>query len=532
MYRTGDLVRWTKDLTLRYVGRSDHQLKIRGFRIELGEIDAALMDSPLVQFATTIPVESAAGTTLASYVLLSGDADIESLFVGLADTLPRYMIPSSITPIDAIPLTPVGKLDRRALPTPIPREILGTGREPEAGLERTVADVFASLLDVPEVRAGDSFFDLGGNSLVATQVSARLSAATGLTVDVRSIFEAPTVEALAARLAASAEESDDRPALSAGARPDRLPLSAAQQRLWFVNRFDPQSAVYNIPFAIRITGDIHGDALEEALADVIARHEVLRTIYVDSADGPSQVIRAISDVQFSVERYRGSEGIESATTEFAARGFDLGSDLPIRAMLVREDTFAHVLVVVIHHIAFDGWSLTPFATDFVAAYSARVVGAAPVFTPLDVQYADYAVWQQDSLGQVGDQESLVARELTFWTTAMAGAPDEVLLPVDRPRGSVSTTAVGSVPIVIDAATGERLAALARRSGSTQFMVVHAILAVVLARLGATDDVVVGTPVAGRGRPELDSDRDVRQFGTASHAGRSPSAVHLSARGRP
>ncbi|MDJ0429704.1 non-ribosomal peptide synthetase [Rhodococcus qingshengii] len=504
MYRTGDLVRWTKDLTLRYVGRSDHQLKIRGFRIELGEIDAALMDSPLVQFATTIPVESAAGTTLASYVLLSGDADIESLFVGLADTLPRYMIPSSITPIDAIPLTPVGKLDRRALPTPIPREILGTGREPEAGLERTVADVFASLLDVPEVRAGDSFFDLGGNSLVATQVSARLSAATGLTVDVRSIFEAPTVEALAARLAASAEASDDRPALSAGARPDRLPLSAAQQRLWFVNRFDPHSAVYNIPFAIRITGDIHGDALEEALADVIARHEVLRTIYVDSADGPSQVIRAISDVQFSVERYRGSEGVDAATTEFAARGFDLGSDLPIRAMLVREDTFAHVLVVVIHHIAFDGWSLTPFATDFVAAYSARVVGDAPVFTPLDVQYADYAVWQQDSLGQVGDQESLVARELTFWTTAMAGAPDEVLLPVDRPRGSVSTTAVGSVPIVIDAATGERLAALARRSGSTQFMVVHAILAVVLARLGATDDVVVGTPVAGRGRPELDS----------------------------
>ncbi|MDV6273696.1 amino acid adenylation domain-containing protein [Rhodococcus erythropolis] len=504
MYRTGDLVRWTKDLALRYVGRSDHQLKIRGFRIELGEIDAALMDSPLVHFATTIPVESAAGTTLASYVLLNGDADTEPLFAALADRLPRYMIPSSITPIDAIPLTPVGKLDRRALPTPIPREILGTGRDPEPGLERTVADVFASLLDAPEVRAADSFFDLGGNSLVATQVSARLSAATGLAVDVRSIFEAPTVEALAARLAAHAEESDDRPALSAGARPDRLPLSAAQQRLWFVNRFDPQSSVYNIPFAIRITGHIYGDALEGALADVIARHEVLRTVYVDSADGPSQIIRALSDVQFSVERYAGSEGVDLATTEFAARGFDLGSDLPIRALLVREDADAHVLVVVIHHIAFDGWSLTPFATDFIAAYSARVVGDVPVFTPLDVQYADYALWQQDSLGQINDPESLGARELTFWTAAMAGAPDEILLPVDRPRGSVTTNAVGSVPIVIDAATGERLGALARRSGATQFMVVHAILAVVLARLGATDDVVIGTPVAGRGRPELDS----------------------------
>ncbi|GAA3184754.1 hypothetical protein GCM10020255_080780 [Rhodococcus baikonurensis] len=195
-----------------------------------------------------------------------------------------------------------------------------------------------------------------------------MSAATGLAVDVRSIFEAPTVEALAAHLATSAEESDDRPALTAGARSARLPLSAAQQRLWFVNRFDPQSSVYNIPFAIRITGDIHGDALEEALSDVIARHEVLRTIYVDSADGPSQVIRAISDVQFSVERYFGTDGVDSATTEFASRGFDLGSDLPIRAMLVREDADVHVLVVVIHHIAFDGWSLTPFAADFIAAY--------------------------------------------------------------------------------------------------------------------------------------------------------------------
>ncbi|MGG7099751.1 amino acid adenylation domain-containing protein [Rhodococcus sp. 24CO] len=503
MYRTGDLVRWTKDLTLRYVGRSDHQLKIRGFRIELGEIDAALMESPLVQFATTIAVESSVGTTLASYVLFSGEnSGTDALFGLLGETLPRYMIPSSITPIDAIPLTPVGKLDRRALPAPVAREILGAGRAPEPGLEQAVADVFAALLDVTGVQASDSFFDLGGNSLIATQVTARLTAATGIAVEVRSIFENPTVEGLALRLASCATASDDRPALTAGVRPDRVPLSAAQQRLWFVNRFDPASSAYNIPFSIRISGDVSVEALEAALADVIARHEALRTVYVDDADGPVQIVRSWADVNFAVEQR--ADDADTAADEFTGRGFDLSADLPLRALLVSEGPDVHRLVVVIHHIACDGWSLTPFAADFIAAYSARAVGDSPILMPLDVQYADYALWQYTILGDAHDPESLVSRELKFWTAAMAGAPDELLLPRDRPRGSESTTAVGSVPIVLDADTGGRIGDLARDCGTTQFMVLHAMLAVVLARLGATDDVVIGTPVAGRGRPELDA----------------------------
>ena len=503
MYRTGDLVRWTTDLTLRYVGRSDHQLKIRGFRIELGEIDAALMESPLVQFATTIAVESSVGTALASYVLFGDETcDTEALFGLLGETLPRYMIPSSITAIDAIPLTPVGKLDRRALPTPVTREILGTGRAPESGLEQAVADVFAALLDVPAVGASDSFFDLGGNSLIATQVTARLTAATGIAVEVRSIFENPTVEGLALCLASGVSASDDRPALTAVPRPDRMPLSAAQQRLWFVNRFDPASSAYNIPFSIRITGNVSVEAIEAALSDVIARHEALRTVYVDDADGPVQIIRAWADVKCAVEHCTGNA--DAAMDEFTGRGFDVSADLPLRALVVREGPDVHRLVVVFHHIAFDGWSLTPFATDFIAAYSARAVGDAPLFTPLDVQYADYTLWQRAALGDAHDPESRVSRELTFWTTAMAGAPDEVRLPTDRPRGSESTTAVGSVPVALDAEAGSRIGVLARDTGTTQFMVLHAMLAVVLARLGATDDVVVGTPVAGRGRPELDA----------------------------
>ncbi|MFE4499937.1 amino acid adenylation domain-containing protein [Rhodococcus sp. NPDC056743] len=503
MYRTGDLVRWTKDFTLRYVGRSDHQLKIRGFRIELGEIDAALMESPFVRFATTIAVESSVGTALASYVLFSGEnRDSEALFGLLGETLPRYMMPSSITAIDAIPLTPVGKLDRRALPAPVARESLGAGRAPESGLEQVVADVFASLLDVSAVRASDSFFDLGGNSLIATQVTARLTAATGIAVDVRSIFENPTVEGLALRLKSWTQAVDDRPTLTAGVRPDRVPLSAAQQRLWFVNRFDPTSSAYNIPFSIRITGNVSVDALEAALADVMARHEALRTIYVDDADGPSQIVRALADMNFAVERP--TEDVNIATDQFTGRGFDLSSDLPLRALLLREGPDVHRLVVVIHHIAFDGWSLTPFAADLIAAYSARAVGDSPTFMPLEVQYADYALWQHRVLGDAHDPESLLSRELQFWTATMAGAPDEVLLPRDRPRGSESTTSVGSVPVLLDAETGRRIGAIARESGTTQFMVLHAILAVVLARLGATDDVVIGTPVAGRGRPELDA----------------------------
>ncbi|PBC41070.1 non-ribosomal peptide synthetase [Rhodococcus sp. ACPA4] len=508
MYRTGDLVRWTKDLTLRYVGRSDHQLKIRGFRIELGEIDAALMESPLVQFATTIAVETSVGTALASYVLFSDEnrdgenRDTEALFGLLGETLPRYMIPSSITAIDAIPLTPVGKLDRRALPTPLAREILGTGRAPEPGLEQAVAEVFAALLDVTAVRASDSFFDLGGNSLIATQVTARLTAATGIAVEVRSIFENPTVEGLALRLASCVAASDDRPALTAVVRPDRVPLSAAQQRLWFVNRFDPASPAYNIPFSIRITGNVSVDALEAALSDVIARHEALRTVYVDDADGPVQIIRARADVNLAVEQCTGSA--DTTVDEFTGRRFDLSADLPLRALLVREGPDVHRLVVVIHHIAFDGWSLTPFAADFVAAYSARAVGDSPVFMPLDVQYADYALWQHTVLGDAHDPESVVSRELKFWTAAMAGAPDELRLPKDRPRGSESTTAVGSVPVILDSDAGRRIGVLARDTGTTQFMVLHAMFALVLARLGATDDVVIGTPVAGRGRPELDA----------------------------
>ncbi|MGC0364047.1 amino acid adenylation domain-containing protein [Rhodococcus sp. 27YEA15] len=505
MYRTGDLVRWTEHLTLRYVGRSDHQIKIRGFRIELGEIDARLMEYPAVTFATTIGVDGATGTVLASYVTtVDGGEDTAPLFDFLARTLPPYMIPATITHIETIPLTPVGKLDRAALPRPVPRSRGTERREPAAGLERTVADVLAALLDVADVGATDSFFDLGGNSLIATQLTARLAAATGFDVDVRTVFEAPTVEGLAARLGSGSQRIDDRPALTAQDRPERVPLSAAQQRLWFVNRFDPASPSYNIAFSIRLTGRIHADVLEAALTDVIARHESLRTTYAEDSEGSTQIVHPVDAVEFSLQRGVGSDDSTTAAARFAARGFDMAIEQPIRALLVPDGAQSHVLVVVVHHIAFDGWSLTPFAADFAQAFAARTVGEAPTFTPLAVQYADYALWQQQLSGRIDDPDTRAGRELAFWLDTLAGAPEELALPTDRPRVGRADTSVGTVPVRIDPEVSYRLRALAARTGITQFMVLHAIVSVVLAKLAATDDIVIGTPVAGRGNPELDA----------------------------
>ncbi|WP_460728693.1 amino acid adenylation domain-containing protein, partial [Nocardia heshunensis] len=507
MYRTGDVVRWSPEGRIEYVGRSDFQLKVRGFRIELGEIDAALSAHESVDFAVTMGHETAAGTTaLVSYVLpvTGGEIDTAVLTEHVAGLLPEYMVPSVITVLDMIPLTPVGKLDRRALPRPV-----FTSREfvaPRTTVEHTVATVVAEVLGLERVGVHDDFFALGGNSLLATQVAARLGAELDARVPVRAIFEASTVAGLAAR-AEQLAGAGDRQALTAGPRPEHIPLSLAQQRMWFLNQFDPASAAYNIPVAIRLSGELDVVALQAAVADLVGRHEILRTIYPQVNGEPTQLILPAGQaVPGLAPVLVGEESLLDRIAEFLGTGFDVTTEVPLQARLFQldgDESTEYVLAFVMHHIGGDGWSLGPLTRDVMTAYAARVSGNAPGWSPLPVQYADFALWQRAVLGREDDPTSLIAAQADFWRTALEGLPDELNLPSDRPRPPVASLRGGTVSFEIGAELQQALQTLARERNATLFMVMHTALAVFLSRLAGTDDLAIGTPIAGRGEAELD-----------------------------
>ncbi|WP_417629251.1 amino acid adenylation domain-containing protein [Nocardia lasii] len=507
LYRTGDLVRWTANRELEYMGRNDFQVKIRGFRIELGEIDALLSGYPGIDFAATIGHELDNGTTiLASYIHAEPgvDLDIAAVLDHLAARLPAHMVPTALTVLDTIPLTPVGKLDRAALPAPHLRA--KEFRAPTGHHEELVAGVFAELLasDDP-VGADDDFFELGGNSLIATQVVGRLSAAIETRVAPRELFENPTVRALAARLAELTGQGDRLP-LVAGPRPERIPLSLAQQRMWFLNRFDTSSVAYNIPIAVRLSGALDVAAMAAAVSDLVARHEVLRTVYPETVDGPVQVVLpADAAAPELLVRAVGVDAVEAGVAELMSSSLDVTTEVPLKAALfdIGGTGTDYVLAMVVHHIAADGSSIPPMTRDLMTAYVARANGAAPQWNPLPVQYADYALWQRALLGDDRDPESLAARQLAYWKSELADLPDQLELPTDRPRPPVQTYAGRRVDLRVSAETHRALVALGREHGATLFMVVHTALAVLLSRLSGSDDIAVGTPMAGRGEAELD-----------------------------
>ncbi|GAA4488612.1 hypothetical protein GCM10023094_48790 [Rhodococcus olei] len=511
MYRTGDVVRWTRtadtgDYALEYLGRSDFQVKIRGFRIELGEIDTAIMAQPGVGFAVTVAVAGPSGdTALASYVLpaTAHRVDAAELTTALAHRLPGHMVPTSITILDEIPLTPVGKLDRAALPEPAFTAPAGEYTPPATALERAVAAVFAEVLGVERVGALDDFFDIGGNSLIATRVTARLASALGVTVGVRALFEAPTARSLARWVDASGRDHD-RPALTAGPRPDRVPISLAQQRMWFLNQFDTTSPAYNIPLAVRLTGDLDVTALHAAVADVLDRHESLRTAFPVVDGQPTQQILPTADALADFSEVEVPEReLSPRIAEFASRGFDVTAGAPIRAAVYRVAPREHALVMVVHHICADGFSLATLARDVMTAYAARSAGDAPRWSPLPAQYADFTLWQHRVLGSEDDERSLINRQWRFWHDALDGLPDVIALPTDRPRPLQQTMRGDRVEFTVPADVHRALTELARGQGATVFMAVHAAYALMLARLGDTDDIAIGTPIAGRGDAALD-----------------------------
>lgn len=502
MYRTGDLVTRRSDGALRYVGRVDDQVKIRGHRIELGEVEAVVAEHPEVAQVGVVLTRTREGDArLAAYVTArpGGTPDTRSIRDHAARRLPTAMLPGVVMVLPELPLTPNGKLDRAALPEP--EAVVGGGRGPRDRDETLLCGLFATLLDVPEVGIDDDFFDLGGHSLLAVRLVARVRRQMGAEVAVRTLFETRTVAGLAAALGTGRRS---RPELRPASRPEHVPPSFAQRRLWFLNRMDTSAADYNLPMAVRVTGEPDLAALRGAIGDVTARHESLRTVFPDVDGEPHQRVLpsepGVPEIGFT--EVDSEEELCRSLAREAGRGFDLAVETPLRGHLFKVGR-DHVLSLVLHHIAGDGWSTVPLARDLSTAYTARVHGTAPLERDLPVQYADYTLWQRRVLGDDADPDSEIRHSLDAWERRLSGAPAELRLPHDRPRPLTASQPSDGVEVVLGTELHERLLRLARSTSTSLFMVLQAGLAALYTRLGAGEDIVIGGPVAGRTDPALD-----------------------------
>ncbi|MFC7446954.1 amino acid adenylation domain-containing protein, partial [Rhodococcus daqingensis] len=507
LYRTGDLVRERSDGELVFLGRSDFQVKIRGLRIELGEIESALVANADVLQSIVVVHDDNRVQRLVGYVTAAAGTtiDTDQVLADLGRTLPAYMVPDLLVVLDEMPLNTSGKIDRKALPRPQFASHSDHYREPSTPAEIVVAQIFGEILGIERVGADDSFFEIGGNSLSAARVVARANAALGSDVNLREVFDAPTVAGLAALAAAGAGTGRRRPELVAQPRLERIPLSLAQSRMWFINQFDTSSPAYNLPLGSRLTGALDTEALAAAVTSVLERHESLRTVFPDDGDGPHQVVLPADglDIDLTPVEVRDDADMMAALADLASRGFDVTVEIPVRPRLFRLAENEHVLLFLVHHISSDGASMAPLARDIVVAYSSWVAGERPEWAPLEVQYADFAMWQRELLGVEDDPESLLARQVGYWVDELAGIPDVLPLPTDRPRPAVISMEGARVEFEIGQDLQGRLLELAREQEATLFTAVHAAFALLLSKLSGTDDIVLGTPTAGRGERELD-----------------------------
>nr|CRL72923.1 syringomycin synthetase [Mycolicibacterium malmesburyense] len=502
MYRTGDLVRWGADGQLQYVGRIDEQVKIRGYRIELGEVQAALAALDEVDQAVVIAREDRPGDKrLVGYV--TGTVDPATARTALAERLPTYMVPAAVVALEALPLTVNGKLDTRALPAP---EYQNTDRyrAPANAIEEILAGIYAQVLGIERVGVDESFFELGGDSLSAMRLVAAVNSGLDAGLGVRDVFEAPTVARLAPRIGADGER---RAPVLPVERPSVIPLSFAQNRLWFIDQLQGPSPMYNMATALRLRGDIDTEALAGALADVVRRHETLRTRFPAPDGLPQQMVLPVEEADFGWRVIDASGWsavrLHEVIDEIARHPFDLATEIPIRATLLRITGDEHVLVAVVHHVAADGWSIAPLVRDLGMAYASRCMGRAPGWAELPVQYADYTLWQRDELGELDDPHSAIAAQVGYWERALAGMPERIELPTDRPYPLVADQQGAHVAVDWPAEVQQRIAQVAREHNATSFMVMQAALAVLLSRISGSSDVAVGFPVAGRHDPALD-----------------------------
>ncbi|MGW5382604.1 amino acid adenylation domain-containing protein [Nocardia sp. NPDC003963] len=498
LYRSGDLARRGPDGRLEYAGRADDQVKIRGFRIEPGEVSAALASHPEITQCTVVARDDRPGGAYLVAYLVGGSVDPADLGAYLRSRLPEHMVPNIFVELPRLPLTANGKLDRRALPAP--DFTAGADRRAPVGeTERALAESFAEILghDLARIGADDSFFALGGHSLLATRLAARVRTRLTREISARTVFDHPTVAGLATAIDDTGAGA--RPAPAASARPSRVPLSYAQQRLWFLYRFDGPTPLYNIPFALRLRGALDVSALGRAIVDLLDRHESLRTIIAVDVDGPYQYAGPLDDCLPDLEvRDLSPERADEAIVEAAAVSFELDRVVPIRFRLWRLGSADdHLLSIVLHHIAGDGWSIGILLNDLATAYHARHAGHPPSWAPLPVQYADYSLWQRVLLGDEADPESLAAGQIRYWQRELEDLGDELPLPTDRPRRRQPSHHGGTVAAGVDAATAAGLRALARSLGASDFMIAQAAVAVTLAKVGSGHDIPLGAPIAGR-----------------------------------
>ncbi|MEV6869039.1 condensation domain-containing protein, partial [Streptosporangium subroseum] len=506
LYRSGDRVRWLPGGKIEFLGRADEQVKVRGFRIEPGEIEAALLAHPGVSAAVAVVREDGGDRRLVGYVvpadLAEGAPSTGELRTFLRTTLPDYLVPSAFVELASLPLNANGKIDHAVLPAP-------DGSRPELGeqfvaprsaTEEVLAGVWAEVLGLERVGVTDSFFDLGGHSLIATQVTSRVRVAFGVELALATLFDHPTVAGLAEVIDAAARGDVAPPIIPAG-RDGDLPLSFAQQRLWFLDQLEPGSSEYNVPLALRLRGPLDAVALEAALDAIVERHEVLRTRLVmregvahqviDPPDGFGLVIADFTGESDALDRARALVAID------AAEPFDLSDGPVVRGRLIRLAPEEHILSLVLHHVVSDEWSGGVLRRELSVLYEAFTRGEPSPLPPLPVQYADFAVWQREWL-----QGEMLEGQLGYWRDRLSGAP-VLELPTDRPRPAVRSSGGGLVEFQIPGDVAASLQTLSRDAGATMFMTLLAAFTVLLGTYAGQDDVVVGTPIANRNRAETE-----------------------------
>ncbi|MFY0144202.1 amino acid adenylation domain-containing protein [Bacillus cytotoxicus] len=494
MYRTGDLVKWRRDGYLEYIGRADYQIKMRGFRIELAEIETVLHQHAAVQQAVVLVREDQPGDKRLVAYIVGESADSTDIRSYVAEHLPAYMVPSAIIVLSKLPLTPNGKIDRKALPAP-DFSVNTSERVPRNPKEEILCNLFAEVLGLKRIGIDDHFFEMGGHSLLASRLMGRIRDMLGVEIGIGKLFEAPTVAALAKQLDGA---KSTRPALKKMKRPKEIPLSFSQRRLWFLNCLEGPSPTYNIPLVIRMSGEINKEALQGAFYDIVERHETLRTIFPDRFGTPHQKILTIEEAKPKLMITQTTEAdLSDLLAESVRYSFHLATEPAMRVELFEIRKNEYVLLILLHHIIGDGWSLSPFTKDLATSYRARCQGEVVQWETLPMQYADYALWQQELLGNEERKDSLISKQIDFWKEKLKGLPDQLELPADYQRPAEISYHGDTIEFHIHSRLHKRLLELARMHGVSLFMVMQAGLTALLTRLGAGTDIPIGSPVAGR-----------------------------------
>ena len=507
LYKTGDLCRYLPDGNIEYIGRIDHQVKIRGFRIELGEIESLLSTHPEIRETVVVAREDQpSNKQLVAYVVsdLSPELNLsQTLREYLKEQLPEYMVPSAFVELEKLPLTPNGKIDRKALPAPDWNQRSSDQFiPPTTPTQQILASIWQDTLKIEAIGLTDKFFELGGHSLLATQIISRIRETFSIDLPLRSLFEAPTLEALAAEIESN-QQSEITP-ITPISREENLPLSFAQQRLWFLDQLEGANASYNMPGALRLEGNLNQKALENSLNQIIERHESLRTRFRTVEGEAQQIIDPEGEIGVEtinleqLEEQQQKQQLQTIITEETQKPFNLSQDRLIRGKLIKLSQQSHILVINMHHIISDGWSIGVLIQELSSLYSANVEGREAPLTPLSIQYADYAAWQREWL-----QGEQLQHQLDYWQEKLQGIPPLLELPTDKPRPPIQSFKGSTINFSLNPEISKKLKQLSQRTGVTLFIALLSAFSVLLSRYSRQEDIAIGSPIANRNRGEIE-----------------------------